>query len=341
MRPLAQCLHVRGIRCSHVALHVVTGRTHATCCQCAGQIAWGVLAARYDCGMLDWLTSLPRHSAWCPSCDCLRPHSITPSLPALARPQAAEGRPCQVPTWLHISSLQVIRSASVSPSTLCLSPSSPSASSLLLLANRQAPPYGSLTVPSPPYISRVHSPGHACLEALQRSGSSSLHAIGQEVCGWQSIVQTLSSGRGRLYDANMQYVACSLDYWFWDSIVLWQTFFVALGLVFATSLSSLFQLSIMLTHSDSRLCCPYACAPLSKSSNKTDPGMESSHFTASYTRTASLSDSYSSCLQQKIAQNAQSPETCRLMVFCKAAVHCIVYPSVMKSQLDIVHTSLI
>lgn len=69
----------------------------------------------------------------------------------------------------------------------------------------------------------------------------------------------------------MQYVACSLDYWFWDSIVLWQTFFVALALVFATSLSSIFQLSIMLTILIAGFAA-LALLPLSGPSNKTDPG---------------------------------------------------------------------
>lgn len=36
-------------------------------------------------------------------------------------------------------------------------------------------------------------------------------------------------------------------FWFWDGVVLWQTFFVALALVFATSLNAIFQLTIMLT----------------------------------------------------------------------------------------------
>ena len=37
-----------------------------------------------------------------------------------------------------------------------------------------------------------------------------------------------------------------LLYWFWDSIVLWQTFFVALAQVLATTLVASFQLTIML-----------------------------------------------------------------------------------------------
>ena len=45
----------------------------------------------------------------------------------------------------------------------------------------------------------------------------------------------------------LEVALCRQRFWFWDSIVLWQTFFVALALVFATSLNAIFQLTIMLT----------------------------------------------------------------------------------------------
>lgn len=137
-----------------LAMHVGTGQTNASCCKCAGQSSWGLLAARYDCGMLDWLTLLPRHFAWCPSRNHLRPRSITPSLLTLARPQAAEDRPCQVPSWLHISSLQVIGSAPLltQPFYRHLAPPAPVHSvccSLLIARHPRTCGNGCLAVQSP------------------------------------------------------------------------------------------------------------------------------------------------------------------------------------------------